>query len=154
MCYIFPILKTVFKKQSHSQGTALKSMLYQFSRMFCGWNSEPSSTSVHFQKTHKLNAQNSQVKLLSCMLWKLIVCLPNVWKMSHSQNSLGWWLFVTTFCFLSEALKQKGKKENELFYIFFKEDVYYSLWILNVYLCLTKVINIHLKMATWQKNNW
>ena len=36
------------------------------------------------------NAQNSQVKLLSFMLWTLIIFLPGVWKVSRGENSLGW----------------------------------------------------------------
>ena len=78
-----------FNKQSLIQGTVVKCLLCLSSRISHEWKSEPTSTSTHFKSTHKTNAQNSQVELLSFVLWRPIAFLPGVWKMSRGENSLG-----------------------------------------------------------------
>ena len=83
-----------FYKQSLIQGTGEKCLLCLSLRIFHEWKSEPSSTSTHFKSTHKTNAQNSQVKLLSFVLRRPIAFLPDVWKMSQGENSLGQWLIL------------------------------------------------------------
>lgn len=74
--------------------------------------SEPSSTNAHFQNTHKLNAQDSQGKLLSRMLWSWSYVFL-VFGKCHMVRIV---LASDSSCFLSEDLNQRKKKENELFY--------------------------------------
>lgn len=81
-------LKNVFYKQLRIQVQQWNECYVYFLECSMDENLNPA---VQVRILKRPNAQNSQAKLLSFMLWTLIMFLPGVWKVSRGENSsLGW----------------------------------------------------------------
>lgn len=106
--------KNVFYKQLLIQVQQWNECYVYFLECSMDENLNP-AVQVHILK--RPNAQNSQVKLLSFMLWTLITFFPGVWKVSRGENSSLGWCLILLFCLKPLTKGQKGIN----YFIYFSE---------------------------------